>query len=98
MPKSSIARRTPSGADRLELAEDLGIAAQDAALAELELQQRGVDARLLQDLAHHLGEVAAHELAERDVDRDAASAEGPGRARRGPGPQAVRSTQLPIDT
>src|SRR5262249_56577395 len=62
----------PEGADGPELAEDLGIAAQDAALAELELQHRGVDSALEQDLANHLGEVAAHELAERYVDRDPA--------------------------
>ena len=60
------------GADRVELAQDLGIAAEHAALAELQLQQRGVDPALLQGLAHDLGEVAAHELAERDVDRDPA--------------------------
>ena len=59
-------------ADGVQLAQDVGVAAQHAALAQLQLQQRGVDARLVQALAHDLGEVAADELAERDVDGDAA--------------------------
>src|SRR5262245_21205777 len=61
----------PEGAYRAELAEDLGIAAQHAALAQLELEHPRVDPALLQDLAHDEREVAAHELAERHVDGDA---------------------------
>ena len=55
----------------MELAQDVGVAPQHPPLAQLELQQQGLDARLLEAVGHDLGEVAAHELAQGHVDGDA---------------------------
>ena len=90
--------------ERVKLAQDVGVGAQHASLAQLQLQQRRLQARLGQRLVHELGQVPARELAERDVGGHADRGAGPRPARPGAGgrpgaaPTCPTSTMKPVSS